>query len=300
MNSNAGVLRRAHGTRRARACILILGLASALFGCAVYDESLRAVDSSAQSGAGGADANSGGASSGASPVSGAGSFAGGEPSDAGAPGMAGDSGEPMTAGTSGAGAAGSSGGGASGRAGSSGGGAGGASGGAGGVINMAGAAGAIGNGGTSGTAGSAGAAPIPHELAVAKPSSASTQQPANPSTSGNDGQSGTRWSATSSTLPQWWRVDLGESHTLTQVAVQFEYSDRKYTYAVETSEDDTTYTSQVSVSAGMGATQVVPIPGSVSARYVRITVTATVAGVDSSGNPRPTWASFWEISVLGT
>jgi hypothetical protein len=145
--------------------------------------------------------------------------------------------------------------------------------------------------------GTAGAA---SELAVGKPTSAFTQQPANPSASGNDGQSATRWSATTAALPQWWRVDLGASHTLTQVSVQFEFPDRKYTYTVETSADDSLYTTQAGVADGVGAVQVVPLPSHVSARYVRITCTSTVPGVDPvSGAARPTWMSFWELSVLG-
>lgn len=152
-------------------------------------------------------------------------------------------------------------------------------------------------GGAGGAAGTAGAA---SELGLGKATTASTQQPANPSGAGNDGQLATRWSATTAALPQWWRVDLGASHTLTQVSVQFEFADRKYTYAVETSADDASYTTQANVVDGIGAVQAVPVPGNVSARYVRITCTSTVPGVDpSTGAARPTWASFWEVSVLG-
>ena len=57
----------------------------------------------------------------------------------------------------------------------------------------------------------------------------------------------------------------------------------------------------VRATDGTGAVQLVPLPGNVSARYVRITCTSTVPGVDpSTGASRPTWASFWEVSVLGT
>ncbi len=86
---------------------------------------------------------------------------------------------------------------------------------------------------------------------------------------------------------------------MTQVSLQFENADRKHTYLVETSVNDTVYTTQATTTDGTGATQVAPMPSNVSARYVRITVTGTVPGVDAMGNPRPTWASFWEVSVLG-
>ncbi len=268
---------------------LAFGLASALLGCSVYDDSLRQGPGVAPvAGVGGADDGSSGASSGTDAGGRAGTSAGGDLVDAGAPGASGDSGELPIAGASNGGGAGKA----------SGGGAGKASGGSGGGVVTGGSAGTSASGSSGGgTAGAAGAA---HELAVGKPSTAYTSQPANPSGSGNDGQIITRWSATTAALPQWWRVDLGESHLLTQVSLQFENADRKYTYSVDTSQNDTAYTTQAMVDAGVGAVQVVPMPANVSARYVRITVTATVPGVDAMGNPRPTWASFWEVSVLGT
>jgi len=218
--------------------------------------------------------------------------------DAGAPSYGGDSSEPAKGGSSNGGRAGNA----------SGGRAGAANGGTGGVVALAGSAGTavnggsggVGlNGGTGGIGGIVATAGSASELALNKSSTASTAQPANPTTSGNDGQTSTRFSATSATLPQWWRVDLGASHALTQVAIQFEFPDRKYTYAVETSLDDVAYTTQGNVTDGVGTVQTVAIPNHAAARYVRITVTSTVPGVDSSGASRPTWMSFWEVSVQG-
>lgn len=253
---------------------------SAFVACSVYDESLRRGENSAQvGGAAGADGGASSAAAGTVAGGGAGHAAGGDQLDAGAPGAAGDAGEPATAGTTGGGGA--------------------ANGGTAGVASPGGTGGVPASGGNGGATAGAGGGGI--ELAVAKPTTASTQQPANPSTSGNDGQIGTRWSATTGTLPQWWRVDLGDNHVLSQVSVQFENADRKYTYLVETSSNDTAYTTQASVDSGVGQVQTVQLPGNVSARYVRITVTATVPGVDpTTGASRPTWASFGEVSVLGT
>ena len=276
-----------------RAALLAIGVANGALACSVYDESLRQGSeapfaaggadgggSGAPAGAGGAGTGSGagaGASSG-----GAGTSIGGDLVDAGAPGTAGDSSEP-TAGAAPAG------------------GAGGANGGTGGVVASAGAAGMLPSGGSNGGGGATGAGgAAATELGLGKPTTASTQQPANPSGSGNDAQIATRWSATTAAVPQWWRVDLGANHSVTQVSVQFEFADRKYTYAVETSTDDASYTARANVVDGIGAVQVVPIPGNVSARYVRITCTSTVPGVDPmTGTSRPTWVSFWELSVLG-
>ena len=274
-------------------------------GCSVYDESLRQGSSVAPS-AGAADGGSNSASagseaggSGGNSTAGAGTAAGGGLGDAGAQSAGGDSGEAGDSNVGGAGAPKGGAGGAVGSAGSAGrasGGSGGASAGSAGAGNAGSGHSGTGNAG----AGNAGAGAIV-ELGVAKPTTASSQQSANPSSSGNDGQTGTRWSANAAALPQWWRVDLGETHRLTKVSVRFEFSDRKYTYAVETSLDDVSYTAQANVVDGVGSIQPVPIPGNVSARYVRITCTNTVPGVDpSTGAARPTWASFWEVSVLGT
>ncbi len=280
MYSKDGAPRRVLRKRRARVATLAIGLSSGLLACSVYDESLRQGSELAPVGAGGGDAGgSASAGTGGSAGGGAGVSVGGDLVDAGA---SGDSGELPTAGAA------------------QGGGAGAANGGTAGVGASGGTAGmstSEGGGGATGTAGAAGAA---HELGIGKPTSAFTQQPANPSASGNDGQLATRWSATTAALPQWWRVDLGASHLLTQVSLQFENGDRMYTYSVDTSQNDTAYTTQATVTAGVGAVQVVSMPANVSARFVRITVTATVPGVDAMGNPRPTWASFWEVSVLGT
>jgi hypothetical protein len=87
---------------------------------------------------------------------------------------------------------------------------------------------------------------------------------------------------------------------LTQVSLQFEHADRAYSFSVETSADDSAYTKQATVNGGTGAVQMVPMPSNVSARYVRITVTGAVPGVDpTTGAARPTWASLWEVSLLG-
>jgi hypothetical protein len=308
MSSKLRAAKRASCSRRARATTLLLVIASTGFACSVYDESLRqgsALAPTAGAAAGGMAASAGTDSGGADASGGAGTSLGGELVDAGAPGLGGA--ELPHAGSSNAGS--SNVGGSNGTSGA-------ANAGAGGVValegsagtsalagsggNGAGGGGSGAGGGTTGVGGESSAGAAGTELVVGKSTTASTQQPANPSASGNDGQSTTRWSATTAALPQWWRVDLGASHALTQVAVQFEFPDRKYTYAVETSNDDSSYSVQANVVDGIGAVQTILIPSHASARYVRITCTATVPGIDpSTGASRPTWASFWEVSVLG-
>ncbi len=169
-----------------------------------------------------------------------------------------------------------------------------------------GAAGAVdGHGGESGTLGTAGvagnaggvagsASPALQELALGKSVAASTQQVGNEASRGNDGDLSTRWCATSAAMPQWWRVDLDVTRTLTQIAVSFEHPERTYSYIIETSDNDAVYTQQRTVS-GSGAAQMVTFPPGVSARYVRVTVSKAV----TPANTEMGWASFFEISLMG-
>ena len=158
-----------------------------------------------------------------------------------------------------------------------------------------------GNGGTGGTlatggkAGNGGSGGVLHELAGGKTVTASSQETGNEATHGNDGSMSTRWCASGGTFPQWWKVDLGANHLLVQASISFEHADRTYVYVVETSLNDAVYTQQI-MANGTGAIQTVALPPSVTARYVRVTVTsATPTSVNGNG----TWASFWEFSLQG-
>jgi hypothetical protein len=136
---------------------------------------------------------------------------------------------------------------------------------------------------------------LPYELALGKSATASTQQAGNEASKGNDGDTTTRWDATSGSFPQWWRVDLGATRSLTQVSIRFEHSDRTYSYTLETSDDDKVFVTQRTAS-GTGAVQSVEFPPDVSARYVRVTITN---GTPTSINGIGTWASFFEFSLTG-
>ncbi len=133
-------------------------------------------------------------------------------------------------------------------------------------------------------------APPPTPLSQGKPASASSAQHGNGAANGNDGSLSTRWSANSGGYPQWWKVDLGASHSLTNVGINWYLSSsRYYQYKIETSSDDATYTTQVD-KTGNTTTGDTSDNVAVTARYVRITVTFA----SSSG-----WATFWECKVYG-
>jgi beta-glucanase (GH16 family) len=126
-------------------------------------------------------------------------------------------------------------------------------------------------------------------LSQGKPATASSVQTGNTAANGNDGSTTTRWAAVDGTFPQWWRVDLGASSSLSQVAINwFMSSSRSYKYKIEVSSDGTNFTTAVDKSGNtaMGDTT---DNLSTSGRYVRITVTGSSAG----------FASFYECKVLG-
>jgi beta-glucanase (GH16 family) len=101
-----------------------------------------------------------------------------------------------------------------------------------------------------------------------------------------DGNTGTRWSSLF-TDPQWLQVDLGASHTLSQVVLNWETAYGK-AFTIQTSADGATWTTVYTTTTGTGGIQTLPITG--SGRYVRM-----------NGTQRSTqWGySLWEFGVYG-
>ena len=132
-------------------------------------------------------------------------------------------------------------------------------------------------------------------LAQGKTASASTVQSGNAAANGNDGNTGTRWCASSATMPQWWKVDLGASKTIGEIEGMFEVagsSGNYYLFKVETSADNTNWTTGVdkSTNTNTAQTQAYSFNAPVTARYVRITINKA---------PGTHWASFYEFRVFG-
>ncbi|MFJ5608077.1 discoidin domain-containing protein [Streptomyces sp. NPDC093221] len=102
-----------------------------------------------------------------------------------------------------------------------------------------------------------------------------------------DGDPGTRWSSTFSD-PQWLQVDLGASHTVSQVKLNWEAA-YATAYRIQTSANGTTWTDVYSTTTGTGGNQTLNVTG--TGRYVRMygTARATQYGY-----------SLWEFQVLGT
>jgi beta-glucanase (GH16 family) len=102
-----------------------------------------------------------------------------------------------------------------------------------------------------------------------------------------DGNTGTRWSSAFSD-PQWLQVDLGATHTISQVTLVWEAA-YATAFQLQTSNDGSTWTSIYSTTSGTGGTQTLSVSG--SGRYVRMygTARATQYGY-----------SLWEFQVYGT
>lgn len=115
----------------------------------------------------------------------------------------------------------------------------------------------------------------------------SSENVAFPASAAVDGDPGTRWSSAFGD-PQWIRVDLGQTATISQVALSWEaaYSTG---FRLETSTDGTNWSSIYSTTTGAGGNQTLNVSG--SGRYVRLlsTARATQWGV-----------SLWEFKVFGT
>jgi hypothetical protein len=133
-----------------------------------------------------------------------------------------------------------------------------------------------GPGGTSGT-----------NLAQGKPTtSSSIENSGTPAASATDGNSGTRWSSAFSD-PQWLQVDLGATHTINKVTLNWEAAYAK-AFQIQTSNNGTTWTNIYSTTSGTGGNQTLSVSG--SGRYIRMNGTqrATQYGY-----------SLWEFQVFG-
>jgi hypothetical protein len=102
-----------------------------------------------------------------------------------------------------------------------------------------------------------------------------------------DGNTGTRWSSAFGD-PQWVQVDLGATHTISQVALNWETAFAT-AYQIQTSNDGSTWTTIYSTTAGTGGVQTLNVTG--SGRYVRMNGTARATQYGYS---------LWELGVYGT
>jgi hypothetical protein len=124
-------------------------------------------------------------------------------------------------------------------------------------------------------------------LSQGKPTTASSSEGADTAAANaTDGNTATRWSSTFSD-PQWLQVDLGQTATITSVALNWEAAYGK-AYQIQTSPDGTNWTSIYSTTTGTGGNVTLTVNG--SGRYVRMYGTARPGGYGYS---------LWEFQVFG-
>ena len=108
-------------------------------------------------------------------------------------------------------------------------------------------------------------------LALHQPTTASSiQGPSWPASNATDGNLSTRWSSAFSD-PQWLEVDLGSTQSVCQVAIHWETAYAK-AFQIQTSNDNSTWTTIYSTTTGTGGTQTLNVSG--TGRYVRMYGTA--------------------------
>ena len=115
----------------------------------------------------------------------------------------------------------------------------------------------------------------------------STENAGFPAANAVDGNTGTRWSSAFSD-PQWLEVDLGSSQAICQVTLNWEAAYGK-AFQIQTSANNSTWTTIYSTTTGTGGTQTLPVTG--TGRYIRMygTTRATQYGY-----------SLWEFQVYGS
>jgi len=123
-------------------------------------------------------------------------------------------------------------------------------------------------------------------VALNKTATASSVQSASfPASAAVDGNTGTRWSSAFSD-PQWLEVDLGSVQSVCQVGLDWETAFAT-AFQIQTSADNSTWTTIFSTTTGTGGNQVLTVSG--SGRYIRMlgTARATQFGY-----------SLWEFQVF--
>ncbi len=132
-------------------------------------------------------------------------------------------------------------------------------------------------------------------LAQGKSVTVSTYQSGNTAANAVDGnQTSTRWCASSSSMSQWLKVDLGGLRPISGCEIVFEKAGTNgdcNDFKIETSNDNSTWTTYINLPSNTNTAQTQAHNFTALARYVRITIT------DAPGSY---WASIFEFRVFGS
>jgi len=144
-------------------------------------------------------------------------------------------------------------------------------------------------GSTGGSTGGGGGTCGTTNLALNKPTTASSLENASfTAAAATDGNTGTRWSSAFSD-PQWLEVDLGSSQAICGVTLNWEAA-YATAFQIQVSADNTNWTTIYSTTTGTGGTQnLTGLSG--TGRYIRMYGTARAT---------PYGYSLWELQVYGS
>ena len=133
--------------------------------------------------------------------------------------------------------------------------------------------------------------PANPNLALNRPTRASSEQDDHQALDGNDGDINTRWCAADGQPGAWWQIDLENVDTIQRSVVRFEKA-ANYRYRIDLSMDAETWVTAVDRTKSDSAGQVRAdiYPAGAKGRYLRITYTGLPAG---------SWASHCEVEVYG-
>ncbi len=107
-----------------------------------------------------------------------------------------------------------------------------------------------------------------------------------------DGNRDTRWCATNGDMPQWWQADLGRPTAVTGLDLAWENGDGRYKFKVQAGDDGRKWKTVADQTGGDGVGDGPVTLKPVTARFVRITVTAAA---NAGGDPQ--WASIREVAL---
>ncbi|MET7403809.1 discoidin domain-containing protein [Dactylosporangium sp. NPDC005572] len=135
-----------------------------------------------------------------------------------------------------------------------------------------------------------GSTPPPSDIALGKMVTVSSVEGGSPNVAANavDGNSATRWGSAYGD-PQWIVVDLGATYNLSRVRLNWEAA-YGTAYQIQTSPDNSTWTTVYATTTGDGGVDDVTLSG--SGRYVR--VFGMQRGLPQYGY------SLWDLNVYGT
>lgn len=106
-----------------------------------------------------------------------------------------------------------------------------------------------------------------------------------------DGDPNTLWAAADGNFNHWVQIDLGYNYVLAGSEIIFEKTSRVYKYKLETSQDNLTWTTVADTSSDVTAIKNKTAYFSVTARYVKVTVTGLEAGDSAAIREINVWSS---------